>query len=122
MRENRTGDLVEIDAPGLTWLEWRDNRVTTSNVSLDSDLLELDRVGLWKTEDGAQGTSYLLSGVESDVPGFGSGVSSSTAESDRPEVSRARSFFPGDVTWLIIAVIVLLLVIENWLFHRHAVY
>lgn len=123
VRENRTGDLIDVHSKELTWTEWKDGRARKSRVALDDQLLELDRVGLWQSDDGGQGTSYLLSRVESDVPG------SVQADRKRDDVaaentgkSVVRKLFLGDITWLIISLIVALLVLENWLFHRHAVY
>jgi len=123
VRENRTGDLIDVHSKELTWTEWKDGQARKSRVRLDDELLELERVGLWQSDDGAQGTSYLLSRVESDVPGrLQAGGESADVAAEATGKSTARKLFLGDVTWLIIAVVVALLVLENWLFHRHAVY
>ncbi len=123
VRENRTGDLIDVHSKELTWTEWKDGQARKSRVALADELLELDRVGLWQSDDGGQGTSYLLSRVESDVPGsLQAGVNSEDVAAEGTAQSVARKLFLGDITWLIIAVIVALLVLENWLFHRHAVY
>lgn len=138
IQENRTGDLIEIPRTqpiegeetastsdyNLTWTEWRDGQARKTPVEIEDDLLELQRVGVWKTASGASGTSYLLSNEESDVPGA---VRSEIASSvnvavDESRTLVARKLFLGDVTWLILAVMLLFLVVENWLFHRHAVY
>ena len=123
VRENRTGDLIDVHSKQLTWTEWKDGQARTSRVALDDELLELERVGLWQSDDGGQGTSYLLSRVESDVPGsLQANVDSRDVAAESSGKSMARKLFLGDITWLIIAVVVALLVLENWLFHRHAVY
>ena len=138
IQENRTGDLIEIPgsrtsdgdqtapvaADELTWTEWRDGQARTTPVAIDEDLLELQRVGVWKTAGGATGTSYLLSNEESNVAGAlptGAEPSSDVA-ADEPRSLVTRKLFLGDVTWLIVALVLLFLVVENWLFHRHAVY
>lgn len=123
VRENRTGDLIDVHSKQLTWTEWKDGQARKSRVVLDDELLELERVGLWQSDDGGQGTSYLLSRVESDVPGsLQANVDSRDVAAESSGKSMARKLFLGDITWLIIAVVVALLVLENWLFHRHAVY
>ena len=138
VQENRTGDLIEIprnqeneadneDSTSenqLTWTEWRDGQARSTTVAVDDDLLELQRVGVWKTRGGATGTSYLLSNVESNVPGATQIASDlpDTVVAGTPKAVVARKLFLGDVTWLIVAAVLLFLVVENWLFHRHAVY
>jgi len=123
VRENRTGDLIDVHSKELTWTEWKDGQARKSRVVLDDELLELERVGLWQGADGGQGTSYLLSQGESDVPGtLQANVASENIAAEGTAQSMARKLFLGDVTWLIIAIVVALLVLENWLFHRHAVY
>ena len=57
------------------------------------------------------------------LPGFNpedGTVGGAVVEGSR--TSLVRKLFVGDVTWLFIALIVGVLMLENWLFHRHAVY
>jgi hypothetical protein len=138
IQENRTGDLIEIpntkasegdetasiSENELTWTEWRDGQARNTPVEIENDLLELQRVGVWKISNGATGTSYLLSNEESNVPGAVpvTNDSSSGVAVEEPSSLVARKLFFGDVTWFIIGLVLLFLVVENWLFHRHAVY
>lgn len=130
VRENHTGDLIEVDGSELTWTEWTDGQTRKTRSVPEGAFLELQRVGVWESAEGARGTSYLLSNDESDVPGRsgdgGDEVAGADADAGASAVRHSktivRKLFLGDVTWLILSIVVLFLVVESWLFHRHAVY
>ena len=124
MNESSGDEVAPVSGDKFTWTEWRDGQARKTPVEIEGDLLELERVGVWKAASGASGTSYLLSNEESNVPGAvrtGDDSSGDAAEVE-PRTLLARKLFLGDITWLILAVVLLFLVVENWLFHRHAVY
>ncbi|MEZ5302694.1 MAG: hypothetical protein R3F11_18965 [Verrucomicrobiales bacterium] len=85
--------------------------------SAPGPMAELDQLGLWKTADGRHGSALLLSSRESLLlPGEAIDAEGGT------EPAAASRLFRGEITWLFIWAILAALVIESWLFHRHAVY
>ncbi len=121
IQENRTGDVVSVGAGTLTWTQWDKGALKNTRQTVESDLIELDRVGVWENESGRKGVSHLLSGKETNIAVRA--APDSDSEKMAAAESRTRSgLFTGNVTWLILAALVFLLVIESWLFHRHAVY
>ncbi|MGI8601517.1 MAG: vWA domain-containing protein [Verrucomicrobiales bacterium] len=112
----RTGAMVEMSGPSMEWREVRDNRLGDPvRVPVASHMVELDRIGLWRSVDGgAEGASLLLSRSETDLPGGG-------ASSNQAAITTAfRQPALGDLTWFFLWLVALLLLLDNWLFHRHA--
>jgi von Willebrand factor type A domain/Aerotolerance regulator N-terminal len=110
----KTGTLVEMDGERLTWSVAQGDGLTERSDPIASRTTELDRVGLWQSDTGIAGGAALLSARETMLP-------RAKADTDK-RFDTAISAFSGDMTaallWLVLAV----LVIESWLFHRHAVY
>ncbi|MCF6313476.1 MAG: BatA and WFA domain-containing protein [Verrucomicrobiales bacterium] len=122
VRENHSGDLIEIagDEVGdeLLWSDWRDGQWREYRQAMNGSLVELGRTGMWRSADGQRGVAHLLSGNETDVAAVG-------AEQQRASSGLAADRVQGrwgDVGRWILMVLVGLLVVESWLFHRHAVY
>ena len=118
LKSLRTGDLLESDGGRLSWIQMDGGELVESEQDLPSSLVELDRIGLWQTADGRRGSSMLLSNHESDFPDIseiGSGTGSGV------ELER-KSLFRGDITWMFLWVILIVLIVESYLFHRHSVY
>lgn len=124
LRAHRAGEVVEVGVPGIVeWQEILEGRLATSRVETRGNLVELDRIGLWSVGDEFEGSSLLLSRGETDLAGDGleSGTDPGAAENPGASEGMGR-FLRGDLTRAILALVVFLLVIESWLFHRHAVY
>ncbi len=117
----KTGELVEL-GPGAT--EWRTldaGRLSAAEqvVRGPSGMAELDRIGLWRDAAGTrEGSSLLLSRQESVLPAAPEGTAGAEVAATS---SASRWRLAGDLTrwflWLALAA----LVVEAWLFHRHAV-
>ena len=134
------GTLVEgITAP-IEWRELRGGRLAAPAAvpAPPTGIMALDRLGLWRTTDGArEGASALLSRQETDLnapaaapEGEGSPPSETApalaAETPPPpaptaEDPPARIGFSGELTRWVIALVLAALLLESWLYHRHAV-
>ena len=79
--------------------------------------LELDRIGLWQTDAGERGSAALLSRTETLLPAAKPGSRVKAADS-----AYMFSWLHGDLVPLLLAAVLLLLLAESWLCHRHAVY
>jgi hypothetical protein len=117
LRELPAGRVVPVEGSKVTWTRWDGNAFRKITEDLPAPLLELDRIGIWETDTGQRGASHLLSRTETNVrakaeSGGGEGRAASTRV----------SLFSGDITGLILALVALVLVVESFLFHRHAVY
>lgn len=112
----RSGELAPVSGTTLTWTENQDRGPRRSKVTLSSTLVEMDRIGVWETDSGLRGASYLLSADESDLKALdGDGT-------DDAGYFAVMNRFAGNLKlWLLLGM-VLLLLLESWLFHRHAVY
>lgn len=112
----RTGELAPVAGRNLTWTENEGRGSKRTVMPLGAGLVEMDRIGLWETDSGLRGASHLLSAEESDLrtlKGEVGGDSSYFATANR---------FAGNLKLWLLAGIALILVLESWLFHRHAVY
>lgn len=128
-RNHRTGTLVEIPTKRLRW-ETPDARgeTTTRWQELPSPWVELDRIGLWS--DGAEmtGSANLLSSRETLLPARAAGSPSTGSAEDgtTAEAEAARVIRPwiprGDWTAGLLALALVVLLCEHWLFHQRAVY
>lgn len=109
-----TGSFADVAGDSVTWTDWQEDRLRKRVFPLEGSTLEMSRPGIWQTEDGRMGTSHLLSSRESDIPRLDPEVAEAAAgESPRGGI--------GIIRFLLI-LIVLVLIIESWLFHRLAVY
>ena len=124
LRAHRAGEVVDVGEAGVVeWQEIRDGRLAASRVETTGKLVELDRIGLWSTGDDFEGSSLLLSRGETDLAGGGveeEGDGEKTGAVGVPQgIGR---FLRGEMTQAILVLLVFLLVVESWLFHRYAVY
>lgn len=115
--ESPTGRVVPVEGESVTWTRWEEGGLKKSSASLVGGLLELDRIGIWETDQGQRGAAHLLSRAETDLRGSAAGLSSVDGE-----VVSQSGWLSGDVTWLLLALIAFVLILESYLFHRHAVY
>ncbi len=116
VRDFATGELVPVSGDTITWTRWDGTQLRRITSPLEAQTIELTQPGIWQTSDGQVGTSHLLSVAESDLPVVAEAEQEGAGQS---EVGRAGW---GSLTrWLLIAVVVIL-VVESFLFHRMAVY
>jgi len=111
-----TGDLAPVAGENITWSGAVGNEGRKQRFPLTTDVVEMDRIGIWETDTGQRGASQLLSAGESDLrarmPDAGGDL----------DYFAVQSGIGGNLKlWLLGAVLVILL-LESWLFHRHAVY
>ena len=110
-----TGELVGVSGESVTWTTSNGRELKRRRQPLSSDILEMDRIGMWETSDGTHGVSYILSASESDIP-----VNLlREAEGDYFNTAGAG---PGNLKLWLLAALFSLLLLESWLFHRLALY
>jgi hypothetical protein len=124
-----SGTLVEgISAP----IEWREIRNGALADSLavpvpSTGMVVLDRLGLWRTADGArEGAVALLSRQETDLnaqrrPMDGmDAMDAMDASGSGGAGAPPRMAFGGEMTRWLIGLVLAALLLESWLYHRHA--
>ncbi|MFN0127211.1 MAG: VWA domain-containing protein [Verrucomicrobiales bacterium] len=135
-----TGTLVEDIRAPMEWRELKDGKLAAPAAipAPSSGIAVLDRLGLWQTTDRArEGAAALLSQQETNLnaparviaeatPPSGERPSGEPAESAaaNPEADTlaVRRFgLSGELTHWVIAMVLAALLIESWLYHRHAV-
>jgi hypothetical protein len=116
--ESPTGQVVTAQGTSVTWTQWAEGGLRNQSEPLTGNLIELDRIGVWETDTGQRGAAHLLSRAETDLRPRE--VADETTA--KPEDEIRTGAFSGNVTWIFIALVALILVVESWLFHRHAVY
>ncbi len=119
VQQGRPGDLVNTGGEKLKWTQIGRTRVAprADVPNTGGEWVELDRLGLWQTESGAEGSALLLSARETNL----GGAPNEDAAADTARAARGRSVL-GDITWLFLWLIPLILILESYLFHRHSVY
>lgn len=110
-----TGELVSIGGEAYTWHylqggAWRSERFVPSK-----KVVELDRVGWWQNEAGKMGAAHLLSAVESDIP-----IAVAASRNESPPVSHWP--WVTRPTFALLSLLLVVLLLESWLFHRWSVY
>jgi hypothetical protein len=113
--ESPTGRVVPASGASVTWTQWQEGGLKTTTASLTGGLLELDRTGVWETDTGQRGAAHLLSRAETDLR------PRDPAAADT-QVQVRSGLFSGNATWIFLVIIALVLIVESYLFHRHAVY
>ena len=127
-RHEPTGELVgPLEGTQITWQTpadgaarpWQADAVAEETLPLRGGVAELDRIGLWRTdaEQTEHGSASLLSRDETLLHDATDDVETAgTAAVD------GFGLVSGDLTDELIVLLLAVLVIESWLFHRHAVY
>lgn len=114
------GQLLNVQ--GLVkWSEWDGTRINSTSEEAEAGILELLRIGIWEAPDGRSGASALASAGETDLRKLDNGavqrfVMPSLA--DGAGFLQAAGNWPRRLLWLVLA----LLVVESFLFHRKSVY
>jgi hypothetical protein len=130
-----SGALIEGIAAPIEWRELRGGQLTAPAAvpAPPTGVAVLDRLGLWRTTDGArEGASALLSRQETDLnasPVASTAAATGTEPSPAPAAAATplvddppiRFGLNGDLTRWVIALVLAALLVESWLFHRHAV-
>lgn len=109
------GDLLN-ESGIVEWKEWTGSEFVDSSDQAANGLLPIHRIGFWKTSD-RQGSSVLASASETDLPASGQ-AETSTAALPAIQAGSAVSEWPRLLLWVILA----LLLLESFLFHRRAVF
>jgi len=115
----RTGELVDLAGETVTWTRpTTEDRYTEPIPSLRK-WTRLDRIGLWETDTGQLGSAAMLSDRETVLPN----VSIDSAERTGKNIY-GNTFFglAGDLSPMLLWFMFILLLTENWLFHRHSVF
>lgn len=115
-RLHRTGELARVSGDSITWTSREGRDVKTRRLPLSTGLVEMDRIGTWETDSGERGASHLLSAAESDLRAR---HPAATGDADYFAV---ESRFAGNLKLWLLSAVVFVLLLESWLFHRHAVY
>ncbi len=116
MRTLHTGEM--LNASNLVqWHAWDGDAFIEVSDDPANDLLALNRIGAWETGD-RSGTCALISGAETNLPALPSDTTLSTQPAAPIITASAFSTWPQRLIWLVIVVLLL----ESFLFHRKAVY
>ena len=114
----RTGSIVPVTGDRLSWQEWRNGALTSNDQALPQPVALLDRIGLWSAGEQQSGSALLLSLHESTLRG----ATAATADSVGKTQGSSFGWLGGEATRALLWLIFAILLIESWLFHRHAVY
>lgn len=109
----RTGDLVALRGKTIHWREPGDLAQVRTAEPPAGAWVELDRVGLWETDASEAGSAALLSSRATLLP-----ASDTAGETPAP----GASTWGGELTPALLSVMLLLMLLESWLFHRSLAY
>ena len=111
----RTGELIEPKGKQLGWTQILDGQVVRNVERIDRGVVELRRSGVWEDlAAGQRGAAHLLSLAESDLP---------ARAADQEQAARTGSSVSlGNLTVVLLSVILVILLLESLLFHRAGVY
>ncbi len=114
-------DAATNGALAIDWQQWDGRSLVSQSITLTGPLLEIDRVGLWRSDHGRRGAGILAAPGETDLPALDPEAAATTAlVADTPGAWSGR--LRGDLAPWLIGLALLLLLLESWLFHRHAVH
>lgn len=111
---HRTGEVRFVDADSAQWSQTTSINEDSTKVDLIGGTLVMDRVGFWDAGDDV-GSSSLLFPAETEL-------ATATAATDTQDVEASSSWLRGDLTLPILYLLLTFLLLESYLFHRHAVY
>jgi hypothetical protein len=115
LRPQRPGDLL-TETGLIQWIEWDGNQFTETTHEASNGLFAIEQIGAWQSSN-HRGTSILASATETDLPSLNE---DSPAPAALPNIKATAgvSDWPLALLWLVL----LLLILESWLFHRKAVF
>lgn len=119
---HRTGELIRLPHETLTWTPLSG---VPETVPVRGGWLELDRIGTWRSESGGEvraGSAALLSRRATRLgvaPGAGPRAPAPPAAG--AAAGPGESWFHGELTGMLLQLVLALLLLESYLYHRHAV-
>ncbi len=117
LQRRKTGEVIAVSGNQTTWTELRGGDLVTTSRPLSQSLLDLNRSGVWETNGGQRGTSHLLSIQETNIQPATEAKSAPVAT-----LAQKPGFGLGNITWIILGLILAVLIVESTLFHWFAVY
>ncbi len=108
-RHVETGELIAVEGSGVIWTRAAANET----VPLRGRWLEADRIGLWRTDAGTEGSASLLSARETLLAG---------APAEAGAAGAGAGLLQGEWTVFFLWVVFAVLALEAWLCHRHGVH
>lgn len=115
-RTFRTGELIS-ETGLIQWTEWDGHQWIDSSDEASQGLHSLQRIGLWKSAENS-GISLLASAAETDLPRRDQARLSDQKNLPRITATAGISDWPALLLWITL----LLLLLENFLMHRKAVF
>ncbi len=115
MKAKHTGDVVPVEPGLIKWHAWDGKQFTDTSEEAKSGWIELKRVGIYESANGKTESALLLSAKETDVPSRE--ATEIVAAHSSSQWSSGGSWW-SSLLWLMLGVLLL----ESWLFHRQAVY
>ncbi|MBE2285046.1 MAG: VWA domain-containing protein [Prosthecobacter sp.] len=117
IRTLHTGAMLGAD--GLVqWHAWDGSQFIDTSDDPANGLLTLNRIGTWETGGDRSGSCALISDAETHLPKQDPQTVASPQQASQIVTATAFSTWPKRLIWLVIA----LLLLESFLFHRKAVY
>lgn len=115
LRPQHPGDLLK-ETGLIQWTEWNGQQFTETTHEAANGLLFIQQIGAWQSDE-HRGTSILASASETDLPSLNKEASTAPPL----PVIRATAGV-SDWPFLLLWIVLGLLLLENWLFHRKAVF
>ena len=116
LQPHHPGEVVPVAAGLVKWRAWDGEKFNDVSEEANSGWLELRHLGMFEGSDGKAQSSLLLSARETDVPAVDSGKAGAVQEDGLKWAGGGN--WSTSLLWIALGVLLL----ESWLFHRHAVY
>jgi predicted small integral membrane protein len=118
LQPRHPGEVVQV-APGMVrWRVWDGVSIHDVSQEVSSGWMDLRYVGLFEDSKGRVQSSLLLSTRETDVPSAKADAAAPAAAQDNGVKWAGGGNWSTKLLWLALGILLL----ESWLFHRHAVY
>ncbi len=117
LRPVHPGDVVPVPSGLVKWRVWDGATVSDVSEEAASGWLKVSHVGLYTGSDGRAHSSIMTSARETDVPAVKPGGPAEGASGTAPKWAGGGNWSTV-LLWLALGI----LLVESWLFHRHAVY
>jgi hypothetical protein len=118
LQPHHPGEVIQV-APGIVkWRVWDGVSIHDVSQEAGSGWIDLAYVGLFEDSKGRAQSSLLLSARETDVPSVKTDVATAAASQENGVKWAGGGNWSTTLLWLALGILLL----ESWLFHRHAVY
>lgn len=118
LQPRHPGQVVQV-APGMVrWRVWDGVSIHDVSQEVSSGWMDLRYVGLFEDSKGRVQSSLLLSTRETDVPSAKAEAAAPAAAPENGVKWAGGGNWSTKLLWLALGILLL----ESWLFHRHAVY